>query len=428
MTRRFSHPKSWLGISILGPILALALSGCGNSDAKLPDQPQAAAKPVAVSVARAEERMLPMGLDVTGALMADAQTDAASEIDGRVVQVLVERGQVVKEGSVLVRMDDRDAINQLREAEAMEAQTRERLGLVDGEYFDPLKTSDVRQARAIMDRAEADFRRYARLVEEGAVSRSEHDLKRADFLSAKEQYEGAINQVRQLFQTLQAQKARVAMARKAQEDTVIRAPYSGLVAEKHVNVGRYAKKGDKLVTLVRVDPLRVEMTVPEATAASIRNGQKVSFTVQTHPDRPFTGTIAYIGPALRTDSRALVVEALVPNAGGLLQPGLFATARIELPATRPSVLVPAAAVRTEAGVPRVYVAKGDRAELRFVQVGREADGRVEILRGLAAGERVVLQTAETLADGAAITETKIPPTLPSPTWGEGTQGAPGGGR
>jgi len=368
--------------------------------------------------------MLPMGLDVTGALMADAQTDAASEIDGRVVQVLVERGQVVKEGSVLVRMDDRDAINQLSEAEAMEAQTRERLGLVNGEYFDPLKTPDVRQARALMDRAEADFRRYARLVEEGAVSRSEHDLKRAEFLTAKEQYEGTINQVRQLFQTLQAQKARVAMARKAQEDTVIRAPYSGLVAEKHVNVGRYAKKGDKLVTLVRVDPLRVELTVPEATAASIRNGQKVSFTVQTHPDRPFTGTIAHIGPALRTDSRALVVEALVPNAGGLLQPGLFATARIELPATRPSVLVPAAAVRTEAGVSRMYVAKGDRAELRFVQVGREADGRVEILRGLAAGERVVLQAAETLADGAAITITKIP-TLPS---GEGTQGVPGGGR
>jgi multidrug efflux pump subunit AcrA (membrane-fusion protein) len=132
----------------------------------------------------------------------------------------------------------------------------------------------------------------------------------------------------------------------------------------------------------------------------------VSFTVQTHPDRPFTGTIAYVGPALRTDSRALVVEALVPNTGGLLQPGLFATARIELPATRPSVLIPTAAVRTEAGVARVFVAMGDRAELRFVQAGREAGGLVEILRGVTAGERVVLQAGEGLADGAAITEAK----------------------
>ncbi len=402
MTRHLSSPFTWLGISTLGPILALALVGCGDTEANLSANPKAAAKLVVVSAVRAEERLLPVGLDVTGALMADAQTDVASEIDGRVVQVLVERGQVVKEGSVLVRMDDRDAINQLSEAEAMEAQTRERLGLINGESFDPRKTPDVRQARALMDRAEADFRRYARLVEEGAVSRSEHDLKRADFLTAKEQYEGAVNQVRQLFQTLQAQKARVAMARKAQEDTVIRAPYGGLVAEKHVNVGRYAKKGDKLVTLVRVDPLRVELTIPEAAAASIRTGQKVSFTVQTHPNRPFTGTIAYVGPALRTDSRALVVEALVPNAGGLLQPGLFATARIELPASRPSVLVPAAAVKNEGGVFKLFVATNNGAEARIVQIGREAAGSVEILRGLRAGERVVSPAADGLVDGAPI--------------------------
>jgi len=402
MNPHASHRMTWPGLIALVPLLVALIAGCGNTEARPPAQPETAAKAVAVSIAPAEERMLPMGLDVTGALMADAQTDVASEIDGRVTQVLVERGLVVKEGTVLVRMDDRDAISQLREAEATEAQTRERLGMVDGEYFDPLKTSDVRQARAVMDRAEADYQRFKQLLDEGAISRSEHDLRRADFLTAKAQYESTINQVRQLFQTLQAQKARVAMARKALEDTVIRAPFSGQVSEKHVNVGRYAKKGDKLVTLVRVDPLRVELTVPEAAVASIQKGQKVSFTVQTHPDRPFTGTIAYVGPALRTDSRALVVEALVPNAGGLLQPGLFATARIELPATRPSVFVPTAAVRTEAGVARVFVTQGDRAELRFVQVGREVSGLVEIVRGLSAGERVVSPAADGLVDGAPI--------------------------
>lgn len=401
-----AHNRPWMDLLALVPIVILLLFGCGNTEAKSTAQPAAAAKPVAVSVAPAEERMLPVGLDVTGALMADAQTDAASEIDGRVTQVLVERGQVVKEGAVLVRMDDRDALSQLQEAEAMEAQTRERLGLNNGEAFDPLKTPDVRQARAVMDRAEADYQRFKQLLDEGAISHSEHDLRRTDFLTAKAQYESTINQVRQFFQNLQAQKARVAMARKALEDTVIRAPFSGQVAEKHANVGRYAKKGDKLVTLVRVDPLRVELTVPEAAAASIRKGQKVSFTVQTHPDRPFTGTIAYVGPALRTDSRALVVEALVPNAGGLLQPGLFATARIELPATRASVLVPAAAVQTEAGVARVFVTSGDRAELRFVQAGREVSGLVEILRGISAGERVIVQASEGLEDGATITEAK----------------------
>jgi membrane fusion protein (multidrug efflux system) len=424
MNPRASRKMTWSGLLAFMPFLMALVAGCGSSEAKPSAVSEAAAKPVAVSLASAEERMLPVGLDVTGALMADAQTDVASEIDGRVTQVLVERGLVVKEGTVLVRMDDRDAIHQLQEAEAVEAQTRERLGLVNGEFFDPLKTPDVRQAKAIMDRAEADYQRFKQLLDEGAISRSEHDLRRTDSLTAKAQHESTINQVRQLFQNLQAQKARVAMARKALEDTVIRAPFSGQVAEKHVNVGRYAKKGDRLVTLVRVDPLRVELTVPEAAVASIQKGQKVSFTVQTHPDRPFTGTIAYLGPALRTDSRALVVEALVPNAGGLLQPGLFATARIELPAMRPSVLVPSAAVQIEAGVARVFVARGDRAELRFVQMGREAGGLVEILRGVTAGERVVVQAGQDLADGAAITVTNLPPTLPSPAWGE--EGQAGG--
>ncbi|MBI2000804.1 MAG: efflux RND transporter periplasmic adaptor subunit, partial [candidate division NC10 bacterium] len=136
--------------------------------------------------------------------------------------------------------------------------------------------------------------------------------------------------------------------------------------------------------------------------AAVRKGQKVSFAVQSHPDRQFEGTIAYVGPAVRTESRALVVEAIVPNPRELLQPGLFATARIELPAARPSVMVPAAAVKNEGGVFKLFVANEATAEVRIVQTGREAGGSVEILRGLSAGERVVSSQANGLTDGAAI--------------------------
>jgi membrane fusion protein (multidrug efflux system) len=240
-------------------------------------------------------------------------------------------------------------------------------------------------------------------VDDGAVSRAEHDLRRADYLAAKAQYETAVNQMRQLYQSLLAQKVRVAMGRKAVEDTIIRAPFSGVIAEKAANVGRYTKKGDRIATIVRVDPLRIELTIPEGAVAAVHRGQKVSFSVQSYPDRQFEGTIAYIGPAVRADSRALVVEAIVPNPKAVLQPGLFATAHIELPAARPSVLVPAAAVRNDGGVSKLFVAKGDRAEVRIVQVGRDADERLEILRGLAAGERVVSPQTAALTDGAPLT-------------------------
>jgi membrane fusion protein, multidrug efflux system len=385
-------------VGLLVPLLA----GCGNSDAKLPATAAEAPRPISVSVVAAEERSLPTALDVTGTLMADAQTDIASEIEQRVVEILVERGQVVSEGQVVARMDSQDARNQLREAEATEAQIRERLGLTNGQTFDPLKTPEVQQARATMDRAEADYRRFAQLLEEGAISRSEHDLRRADYLATKAQHETTVNQMRQLYQSLLAQKVRVAMGRKAVEDTIIRAPFSGLIAERAVSVGRYTKKGDRIATLVRVDPLRIELTIPEGAVAAVRNGQKVSFAVQSYPGRQFEGIIAYIGPAVRTDSRALVVEAIVPNPKALLQPGLFATALIELPAVRPSVMVPAAAVKNDGGVFKLFVAKQDRAELRIIQVGRNAGGSVEILRGLAAGERVVSRTADGLSDGALV--------------------------
>lgn len=399
MTTTLTPERIWLE---LAPLALLLLAGCGNTEAKLPAKAEEAAKPIAVSLVTAAERSLPITLDVTGTLTADAQTDIASEIEQRVVEVLVERGQFVSADQVVARMDDQDATNQLREAEATEAQIRERLGLVNGQAFDPLRTPEVQQARASMDRAEADYKRFAQLLNEGAVSRAEHDLRRADYLSAKAQHETTLNQMRQLYQSLLAQKVRVAMGRKAVEDTIIRAPWSGVIAEKAVNVGRYTKKGERIATILRIDPLRIELTIPEGAVAAVRKGQKVSFAVQSYPDRRFEGTIAYVGPAVRTESRALVVEAIVPNPKGLLQPGLFASAHIQLPAARPSVMVPAAAVKNEGGVFKLFVAKNDLAEVRIVQTGREAGGSVEILRGLSAGERVLSPQPSGLSDGAAI--------------------------
>jgi len=386
----------------LAPLALLLLASCGNTEAKPAAKAEDATKPIVVSVRPAQERPLPTTLDVTGTLMADAQTDIPSEIEQRVVEISVERGQHVTAGQVVARMDDRDAQNQLREAEAAEAQIRERLGLVNGTTFDALKTPEVQQARATMDRAETDYKRFVQLLDEGAVSRAEHDLRRADYLASKAQYETTVNQTRQLYQSLLAQKIRVAIARKAVEDTTIRAPFSGVIAEKAVNVGRYTKKGDRVATIVRIDPLRIELAIPEGAVAAVRKGQRVSFAVQSYPDRKFEGTIAYVGPAVRAESRALVVEAIVPNPKALLQPGLFATAHIELPAAQPSVMVPATAVQTEGGVFKLFVAKNDRAEARIVQVGREAGGSVEILRGVRTGERVVVRPADGLADGSPI--------------------------
>jgi membrane fusion protein, multidrug efflux system len=403
-----------IGTTILVLSLALSLSGCVKSEAKNDPPGVDAAKPAIVTVTPAAARVVARTLEVPGAVIADAQTEVAAEVAARVIAAPIERGTPVRTGDVLARLDQQEPASQLREAEAMEAQTAARLGLVAGQAFDATRTPEVRQAQATMERAEAEHRRFAKLAADGLVSRSDYDLKRMEWLNAREQVDASLNQVRQLAQTLEAQRARVALARKALADTLIRAPLDGVVAERHVNVGQYLSRGARVATIVRIDPVRIELTIPEAVVAEVRRGQKVSFTVQSYPGRRFEGTIAHVGPALKSDARALVAEAVVPNGDGELQPGFFASARIALPASRPSVVVPASAVRTEAGVSRVYVARNGRAEVRLVQIGTEDEGRSEILRGVAAGEQVITSPADHLADGLPIQVETGPSARPLP--------------
>jgi RND family efflux transporter MFP subunit len=386
--------------------VALALAACTDrkDTAVAASAVAAPVTPMAITTAVAEERRIPVVLDVTGTLMGDVQTEVAAELAARVVEVLVERGAVVETGQVLARLDAEEARHQLREAEAMEAQTRERLGLQPGQAFDPAATPDVRHARVALERAEVEHRRYERLVAEGYVSRSEYDTRRAEHLALREQVDLAINQARQMYRTLEGQQARVARMRRSLADTVVRAPWDGLVSERHVVAGQYVQAGARIATLVRVDPLRVELAIPESAIAVVRAGQRVHFTVQAYPGRTFVATLAYVGPSLRPDSRSLVVEARVPNGERLLHPGLFATARIELPAAETAVFVPASAVHTTATGARVFVVANGRAETRLIQTGRAADGAMPVLRGLKAGERVATSGVDRLTDGALVVD------------------------
>jgi membrane fusion protein (multidrug efflux system) len=393
--------RAALALVLLLPLLA----ACGKSEDKSPKtSASAVATPLAVASAVAKERTHPRTLEVTGTLVADAQADVAAETSGRVIAVAIERGTHLPAGTVIARLDDRDASNQLREAEAAEAQAAAKIGLVSGRPFNATDNVEVKKVQLAMERLEKEYERYARLVDEGAVSRSEADSRRVEYLTAKEEYAASLQRAREAYQGLLTQRVRVQIARKGLEDVIIRAPFEGLVAEKYVSVGQFLQKGARVATLVRVDPLRIELTVPEIATAAVKRAENVRFVVQAYPDRAFEGRIKYIGPSLRSDSRALVVEAVVPNRERLLHPGFFATARIDLPATEPSLFVPAASVRTDAGVSKVFVLKDGRAEQRFVQIGRGIGGEVEVLRGLRNSERVATSDLDRLADGLAVTE------------------------
>ena len=203
---------------------------------------------------------------------------------------------------------------------------------------------EVQNAKASYDLAQSEFGRIRSLLDQKVVSQSEFEQRRTQLEAMRQQYEAAKNAAAQQFQSLQAARARVALAKKALADTVVRAPFPGLVAERLVSVGDYVTRGMKVAVVVRVNPLRAELTVPEQFIAAVAIGQPITFEVDAYTDRQFTGKIRFVSPALKAEQRALTIEATVPNPGGELKPGLFATARIQQPNPTPGLLVPATAV------------------------------------------------------------------------------------
>lgn len=380
---------------------AISATGCigERADAAAAN---AAPAPIAITVSTAATQPIDRFVRVTGSLAADEQADVAAEAAGRVVATPVERGTRVTVGMPLARVSATEADASLREAEANAAQIEARLGLTAGQPFDPERVPEVLNAKANLDLAQADFKRIKSLLDQKVVSQAEYDQKFTAVRAAEQQYQTAANGAQQSYRSLQAARARIDLASKSASDTVVRAPFSGIVAERLVSVGDYVTKGTKVATVVRIDPLRVELTIPEQYLAQVSEGQPVRLTVDAYPDETFPARVRFVSPALKADQRALTVEAIAPNTDGRLKPGLFATALLQQPHPVPALLVPEGAVETVAGTPRVYVVTGDRVEERIVTTGERVGDRIEIVSGVKAGERVAANPRGKLADGARV--------------------------
>ena len=396
MTRAFRSVLIPVTVSVA--LVSAACSGTRTS-AATPQEPAA----VAVQSAHVQGESIDRFLRVTGSLAADEKADVAAETAGRVIGTPVERGTRVTAGTVLIRVSATEADASLREAEANAAQLEARLGLMVGQPFDPMKVPDVLNAKAALDWAESDFNRIKSLLEQKVVSQSEYDQRLTQVQAARQQYQTAQNTARQSFRSLEAARARVDLARKSAADTVVRAPFAGIVAERLVSTGDYVSRGMKVATVVRIDPVRVELTVPEQYLSQVKAGQSVRLSVDAYPGVIFTASVRFVSPSLEPDQRALTVEAVAANADGRLKPGLFATALLQQPAPVAALLVPASSVETVAGTSRVYVIAADnKVEERIVTVGEKVGDRVEIATGVKAGERIAANPRGKLADGVRV--------------------------
>jgi multidrug efflux pump subunit AcrA (membrane-fusion protein) len=398
----------------------------GNSNA----EPETA--PIAITVAKTETRNVPAYIQATGSLMADETSDVAPKVAGKVANVSANVGQFVTQGSVIAKIDDSDARRELAAAQARVKQAiagvrqaEARLGLEPNGRFNASIIPEVRsaganyeQALAELKQAEANEKRYRELVETGDVSmiayetyRTTRDTARARANAARQALEAQVNLARQSNQAIKSAQANVeaaqtevGTAQQALADTVVRAPFSGFISARPVAVGEYVSSASIIATLIRSNPIKIQIQVAEADVPSVVIGRGVSVLVDAYPDRSFAGVVTAINPAIDAASRSAVVEASIQNPDNALRSGMFGTARITKEGGGTGVFVPKSAVYSDQSTQsyRAFVIIDGVVKLRVLQLGPEEGDSYQILDGLSADETVATSNLAELYEGARV--------------------------
>lgn len=306
---------------------------------------------VPVETAIAERSRTRTDIQAIGSLQSDEAVRLAPEIAGRIAHIDFIEGKPVKEGDVLVRLDDA-----LAQAEVADAQARHDL------------------ARQNYDRAIA-------LARTGTGTERARDEATAALATARVALE---------------------LARVRLDKHSIRAPFSGTVGIRRISVGAFLNVGTELVNIEKIDSLKVDFKVPEIFLAAIREGQEIEVTVDALPGTRFAGSIYAIDPLVDVNGRAVQIRALLPNKDLLLRPGLFARVTIRGAGEEDVVRVPESAVVPRGGETFVFRIDAGKAVESKVQLGQRRAGFVDIVEGLKAGETVVVAGHQRLRNGASV--------------------------
>jgi len=308
---------------------------------------------------RALERTLPL----TGSLMPFTEATVKAKVAGELVAVTVREGESVKQGQVLAKID-------LTEVQAKVAG----------------RDADVEAARAQLVWADKNRSQQKALLDKAFISQSAFD-------NIQSNYDVAAAKMR-------AAEAELVVARKSMGDAVLVAPFSGIVSQRHAQPGERVALDAKVVSIVDLSRLELEASVPPAAIGQVKVGQTMNFRVEGFGERDFAGRIERINPSATAGSRSISVYAVIDNRDGLLRGGMFAQGALTLSLVEGALVVPASAVREEIGQTFVYAIVDGQVRRKNVRVGPpDAASRVQVLDGLAAGDRIVRVNLGALRDG-----------------------------
>jgi RND family efflux transporter MFP subunit len=260
----------------------------------------------------------------------------------------------------------------------------------------------VRRAQADLFDAEQRYKRARTLVDQGVASMADLDQAMSRFKSLQAAYDATLYQTRNLIQEVDRFKAVVDLQRKKVRDTTVRAPFAASVKERLVAVGQYVRNNTPLLTLVKTDPIRLRVEIPERMAPWIKTGQVTDVLLEAYADRVFRGKIWRISPTVEQTKRTFVVEALIDNPAGALKPGSYAKARVPTERVDRIRLVPFRSVNYILGSNKAYVVRDGQVDAREVKLGDRFDQEVEILEGVEDGEQVATTQVARLDTGTKV--------------------------
>lgn len=380
----------------------LALSACGPKTA---EKKKMESGPPAIRVAQVASRVIQRSVDGVGTLFPFDEAIISAEVEGPLQQVSADLGDFVPQGQVLARISDEEQRYLVAQQQAQLRQSLERLGLRDEKdrLQDIREAPDVRRARADLFDAETRFKRVRELVDQGIGPKSDLDQAQARFQSAQASYDQTLNQTRNLLQEIERFKASLDLQRKKLRDTSVRAPFAAFVKDRQAVAGAYVRANSPLFTLVKIDPIRLRIEVPERMSPWVKVGQLVEVTVEAFADRKFAGKVWRISPTVDQTKRTFIVEALIQNSEKVLKPGSYARAHLATDKSETIRVVPNRAVLYVLGTNKSYVVKPDNTiDVREVRIGERFPTEYEIVDGLNEGETVAVTGLSRLDAGAKV--------------------------
>ena len=339
--------------------IALAMGCTGTAPAAVQAPP-----PPVHAVTVQPETIVPTSL-ATAEILANRQANMRSETAGRVVAVLVEAGDRIEEGQVLLRLDVG------RPASAAQA-----------------AGAAVAQSEARLHQAERELARTERLVETGGLP--------------EQRLDDARDAVRLASAARDAARAEARLARRGLTEAVVRAPFGGTVVERVVELGEYLAPGSPLLTLADTSLLKARVLLDPREALDVSIGSRAVVSVYARPGEEFSGQVVRVGEVVDPQTRRLPVEIELDEHGGRLRPGLVARFSVETGEPRELLLVPLEGVFERFGSQHVYVVEDGLAKRRSIVIGPVHAGKAEVIEGLKTGDVVVSKGVTRVVDGSEV--------------------------